>query len=48
MAKPSTATNKKNIKHIVKLTTQGGRRIKTSALNKSEKRSYKAYRGQGR
>ncbi len=48
MAKPSTAGNKKVIKSVVKLTSQGGRRAKTSALNKSEKRSHKAYRGQGR
>jgi len=47
MAKPSTS-NKKTIKHVHKLTSQGGRRAKTSALNKSEKRSYKAYRKQGR
>jgi hypothetical protein len=48
MAKPSTSTNRKTIKHVVKLTSQGGRRAKTSAFNKSEKRSHKAYRGQGR
>ena len=48
MAKPSTSSNKKAIKSVVKLTSQGGRRAKTSALSKSEKRSHKAYRGQGR
>jgi len=48
MAKPSTSSNRKTIKHVVKLTSQGGRKAKTSALNKSEKRSHKAYRGQGR
>lgn len=37
-------TNKKT---VVKRTSQGGN-VKTSALNKSEKRSYKKYRGQGR
>lgn len=47
MAKPST-TSKTLIKHVVKLTSQGGRRAKTSAMNKSEKRSYKKNRGQGR
>lgn len=47
MAKPSTA-NRATIKHVVKLTSQGGRRPKTSAMNKSEKRSYKKNRGQGR
>lgn len=48
MAKPSTSTNKKIIKNVVKLTSQGGRRAKTSAMNKTEKRSFKQYRGQGR
>ncbi len=32
---------------IVKKTKQGGK-IKTSSLNKSEKKSYKKYRGQGK
>jgi hypothetical protein len=32
---------------VVKRTSQGGI-VKTSKLNKHEKRSYKAYRGQGR
>ncbi len=32
---------------IVKLTKQGGK-VKTSSMNKSEKRSHKLYRGQGR
>lgn len=40
----STATAHRS---IVKRTTQGGK-VKTSALNKNQKRSYKAYRGQGR
>jgi len=48
MAKPGQSTNKKLIAHVVKMTSQGGRRAKTSAMNKSKKRSYKAYRGQGR
>lgn len=48
MAKPSTNTNKKSIAHVVKLTSQGGRRAKTSTMNKSQRRSHKAYRGQGR
>lgn len=47
MAKPSTA-GKATIKHVVKLTSQGGRRAKTSAMNKSERRSFKKNRGQGR
>ena len=48
MAKPSGTTNKKTIKHVVKMTSQGGRRAKTSSMNKSSKRSYKTYQGQGR
>ena len=31
-----------------KRTSQGGRRPKTSAMNKSFKHSFKKYRGQGR
>lgn len=31
----------------VKLSKQGGK-VKTSSMNKSEKRSHKDYRGQGR
>jgi hypothetical protein len=34
-------------KQVVKKTSQGGR-IKTSTLNKTEKRSFKKYRGQGK
>jgi hypothetical protein len=36
------------IKHVVKMTSQGGRRPKTSAMNKTRKSNFKAYRGQGR
>jgi hypothetical protein len=32
---------------IVKLSKQGGK-IKTSTMNKQEKKSFKRYRGQGR
>jgi|LakMenE18May11ns_1017448.scaffolds.fasta_scaffold7837321_2 hypothetical protein len=32
---------------VVKKTKQGGK-IKTSSLNKTEKKSFKRYRGQGR
>jgi len=32
---------------IVKLSKQGGK-VKTSSMSKSEKRSHKRYRGQGR
>lgn len=48
MAKPTQSANKKLIAHVVKTTSQGGRRAKTSAMNKSSRRSHKAYRGQGR
>lgn len=34
-------------KSVVKRTSQGGN-VKTASLNKHQKRSYKAYRGQGR
>jgi hypothetical protein len=33
---------------VIKRTSQGGVRPKTSAMNKSSKRSYKKYRGQGK
>ena len=32
---------------VIKRTNQGGATPKTSAMNKSQKRSYKKYRGQG-
>jgi hypothetical protein len=35
-------------KKVVKRTCQGGSKPKTSAMSKSEKRSFKAYRGQGK
>ncbi len=34
-------------KSVVKTTSQGGK-VKTSSMNKSKRRSHKAYRGQGR
>jgi hypothetical protein len=34
-------------KQVVKKTSQGGQ-IKTSTMNKTEKRSFKKYRGQGK
>jgi hypothetical protein len=42
------STNKKDHKVVFKRTSQGGGKPKTSAMNKSEKRSFKKYRGQGR
>lgn len=44
MAKTSDSKHKK----VVKTTSQGGRNPKTSAMNKVQKRTFKAYRGQGR
>ena len=35
-------------KSVVKRTSQGGNRPRTSGMNKAQKRGYKAYRGQGR
>ena len=48
MAKPTTQVSRSGHKSVVKTTSQGGNRPKTSAMNKSERRSHKAYRGQGR
>jgi hypothetical protein len=44
MATASTAQQKTK---VLKRTSQGGR-VKTSTMNKTEKRSFKQYRGQGR
>jgi len=33
---------------VIKRTSQGGVKPKTSAMNKSQKRSFKKYRGQGK
>ena len=49
MAKVKTgSSNKPIIDHVVKRTHIGGLRPKTSSMNKSYRRSHKAYRGQGR
>jgi hypothetical protein len=37
----------KKVTNFKKRTKQGGR-AKTSSMNKTQKRSYKAYRGQGK
>lgn len=42
-----SATSGKNVKAVSKRTSQGGI-VKTSTLNKTEKRSFKRYRGQGK
>jgi hypothetical protein len=34
-------------KKVVKRTCQGGTSPKTASMNKTQKRSFKAYRGQG-
>lgn len=44
MAKLGTENRAK----VVKRTSQGGNQPKTSAMNKTEKRSYKRSRGQGK
>lgn len=47
MAKQKHDPGKKAHTTTFKRTKQGGL-VKTSSLNKSEKRAYKKYRGQGR
>ena len=39
---------KKNRVVVRKKTSQGGGNVGTSTMNKSKKRSYKKYRGQGK
>lgn len=46
MAKGQTTNAKRTA--VIKRTSQGGVNPKTSAMNKSKKRSYKRYRGQGK
>jgi len=43
----SSGSSKNAIQKVVKLTSQGGRNPKTSAMNKSKRHSYKKSRGQG-
>lgn len=40
--------SKSKINRVVKRTCQGGRRPKTSAMNKSRRRCFKRNRGQGK
>jgi hypothetical protein len=42
-----TVSGKLLVSKIIKRTKQGGK-VKRSSMNKSEKRAYKAYRGQGK
>lgn len=39
---------KKTITRTIKRTSQGNGNIKRSSMNKHKKRSFKAYKGQGR
>lgn len=48
MAKPKTTSSKPVHTKVVKKTNQGGRRPKTSSMNKSQRRNFKRNRGQGR
>jgi hypothetical protein len=47
MAKSSDSLKNKR-QTVIKRTSQGGVKPKTSAMNKSQKRSHKKYRGQGK
>jgi hypothetical protein len=47
MAKVKTTATTRVHTSVVKTTNQGGK-IKTSSMNKSNRHSHKAYRGQGR
>ena len=44
----ATLKGKSDHTPVVKRTSQGGARPKTSTMSKTQKRSYKCYRGQGR
>lgn len=46
MSKAKTTASTKIHTSVVKTTSQGGK-IKTSSMNKSKRKSHKAYRGQG-
>lgn len=46
MAKGLSSNTKQTT--VIKRTSQGGPNPKTSAMNKSRKRNYKKYRGQGK
>lgn len=42
------AKEQRSHKKVHKLTNQGGSNPKTSSMNKSKRRSFKMYRGQGK
>lgn len=44
----ASVKGKQEHKSVVKLTKQGGARVKTSTMTKTQKRAHKQYRGQGR
>jgi hypothetical protein len=44
----SKGTSGKTHDSVIKRTSQGGRKPKTSAMTKTTKQSFKKYRGQGR
>ena len=48
MASKSTTAQAWKPEPVIKGTSIGNGAIKLSSMNKSKKRSYKAYRGQGR
>lgn len=48
MAKVKTSLTKTAHEPVHKRTKQGTGKIKRSSMNKSEKRTHKSYRGQGR
>jgi len=43
-----TSTSGKSHTRVVKRTSQGGRKPKTSSMTATQKSSHKKYRGQGR
>lgn len=48
MAKVKQSLTGNSHESLHKRTSQGGRKAKTSTMNKSKKRCFKKYKGQGR
>jgi len=48
MAKVKQSLTGNSHEPLHKRTSQGGRRVKTSSMNKNKKACFKKYRGQGR
>jgi hypothetical protein len=42
------ATSGKSHTNVFKRTSQGGTKPKTSSMNRTKRKTYKAYRGQGK